>query len=380
MSAEEVLSASPYVFDLTKLEPGDILLSRIPMNLHDTTTWDSHLIQSLTRSRFSFAALHLGNGYCIEAVGSGIARLPLSKASVRDADNVRVLRLSKGYEWVGRRAAAVGQRYLQRGFCREGLPQTKCSAFHDVRRAAVVNSNLIVSAYLAADFVLLDTASTQEIFPGDILQSSLLEDITASILQRSSIALQPTFNLDDDTLSKRVHHWEVMTQLKVLCSYEVRRILDVQAQKPSSMSEMEQAIAERRWSPLDLAVCRSLQWYRYAEVYQLKQRQFFGEMALPESALTRVLPTTLSEERLALALIAIAADAHMLAAEQQHWLQQRDYYEALLDRYNGKSFAYMLDLYNKQIAAGEQLLQLNLQRKQLYQSEAKSRGLRLKIA
>lgn len=380
MFGEDSITETQYGFDIAKLEPGDILLSRIPMNLHDTSTWDSHLIQSLTRSRFSFAALHLGNGLFIEAVGSGVARLPLWKAGVRDPGNVRVLRLRKGNELAGRRAATIGLRYLQRGFYQQGLPQTKCSAFRDVRRAAAVNSLLVASAYQEAGCSLLDAKSLDQAFPGDFLQARELEDVTSSIVQLSRIPKQPTFYVDDDSLSKRVYHWDVATQLKVVCSYEVRRILDVQVQKPSSMIELEQLIAERHWSPLDQAVYRSLQWYRYADMFQQKQRQFLGDMAGADSGIARVLPMTLNEERLNGALMAIASDMQLLETELAHWVQQRDRYETLLKSYKAKSFAYMLDVYKTQIASGEKLLQSVRQKAALYQNEANSRGARLKTA
>jgi len=374
----EAQREAQHVFDVGGLEPGDILLSRIPMNLHDTSTWDSHLIQSLSRSRFSFAALHIGDGLFVEAVGSGVARLPLAGAGVLDARNICVLRLRKGYEWVGRRAAAAASRYLQRGFCRTGAPQTKCSAFHDVWRAAVAHSGLVANAYLDAEFALLEKTPSA-IFPGDFAQATVLEDITERVLRRLNMAKRVAFLLDDESLFRRVQHWEVVTQLKTLCSYEVRRILDVQALKPSSMGELEGAIADNRWSALDEAVFRSLKWYRYADVYLLKQRQFFGEMAIP-AGIARVLPAALSETQLASAAADAAANVQLLQAERAHWQQQLAYYQALQQRYRAKSFTYMIDLYSRQLAAGEQLLDVNSQINGLYQSEAKHRGLRLKIA
>lgn len=369
-----------YIFDIDKLESGDILLTRIPMNLQDSSTWDSHLIQTLTRSSFSSAALYLGDGVCIEAVGSGVARLPLLKAGIRDARNVRVLRMRNGSEWGGRKAAAFGMRYLQRGFCRSALPRTKCSAFQDVRRAAVVSSGLVASAYAEADLALAGTKLPDTIFPSDLLCSALLEDITAVALRSLSAPLQSAFQLDDNTLFERVHHWEVATQLKVLCSYEVRRVLELKANKPSSMRELELLIAENQWRSLDEAVSRCLQWYRYADNYRLKQQRVLGDIAAVKPGVIRLLPTALDDDRLFCGALAVAADLRLLEAERSHWLQQRDYYSELQQRYDGKTFAYMVSLYNKQLALSEPLLQLKLQQNIAYKNEVACRGSRLKTA
>lgn len=380
MLKSEAVQGAQYVFDIEKLEPGDIVLSRIPMSLSDTTTWDSHLIQTLSRSPFSFAALHLADGLCIEAVGSGVARLPLFKAGIGAADNVRVLRVGQGSGWVGRKAATCGIGYAKRGFCRSGAPQTKCSAFHDVRRAAVSCSGLVASAYRDAEFPLFEAKEPYTTFPGDFLRSPLLQDITSLVLDRLSVPLQPTFRLDDHTLFDRVHHWEITTQLKVLCNYEVRRVLDIKACKPASMGELELLIADTRWGALDEAVNRGLRWYRYADVYRLKQQHFLGDVATLTPGIGRLLPAALDKNRLACGARAIDADLHQLEAERAHWLRKRDHYNELSQRYNGKTFAYMLDLYGKQLAASEQLLQLKLQQQQAYRNEARGRGLRLKTA
>jgi hypothetical protein len=378
MVAKEELGAQ-YIFNVEKLEPGDIILSRIPMSLQDASTWDSHLVQTLTRSRFSWGALHLGNGLCIEALGSGVARLPLSKAGIRDGRNVCVLRLRKGSEWIGKKAAACGLSYAKRGFYREGLPQTKCSAFHDVRRAAVVCAELISNAYRDVEFPLLDNKLPSQTFPGDFLQSTQLEDITPTVLERPAIPFQTAFQVDDNTLFERVHHWEVATQLKVLCNYDVRRILDVTSSRPSSMRELEQMIAEKSWSALDEAVTRGLKWYRYADVYRLRHQHFLDDSkVLPH--LIRLLPGALDESRLTYAALAVADDLELLKSEREHWLSQRDYYSQLQQQYDGKVFAYMLDLYNEQLLGSETLMELKAQQKQAYQSELQRRSSRLKTA
>jgi hypothetical protein len=370
--------------DITRLQPGDILLSRIPMNLDNTSTWDSHLIQTMTRSRFSHAALYIDNGLCIEAVGSGIARLSLIKAGIRDSSNMRLLRVRKQndgqYLSAGRKAAAYGQRYLQRGFCQSRLPCAKATAFHDVRRAAVMNSGMVASAYADAEFQLFGEKSPYDVFPGDFLQCPQLEDVTETALALLPNHTEITFCLDDCGVFERVQHWEVATQLKILCNFDVRRILDIEARRPSSFHELELLIADKRWSALDEAVNRGLMWYRYSNVYQQKLRNFLGNMELEASGIAR-LSSLLSQHQLASAALLVNNDIHQLETERTHWQQQLNFYDELRQKFpTAKTFVYLSALYGKLLETSVQWLKSKQQQERFYSEEARRRGFRLKTA
>lgn len=381
MSGETAAPEEHYTFETADLEPGDILLSRIPMSLHDSATWDSHLIQALTRSSFSFAALYLGEGVFIEGVGSGVARLPIVRAAVKNADNVRIMRVHKRDELKVRRAAAAGSRYLKNGFYIEAAPQTKCGAFHDVHKASVVTSALVASAYAEANINLHATKPASLMFPGDLLESASLTDITSRVLRKSAAQAQTTFYVDDCSLFDRIHHWEVTTQLKVLCNQDIRRMIVMQgAMKPASMSGMEDLIASRRWKALDKAIYRCLKWYRYADIYHTKQNQIFGDFFDPEVVINRSALSLLSRQQISEKMREIQLDFQILKIESQHWRQKIDHYEMLLQSFDAKTFAYFHDLYARQMEIGEKMRRLKDLQRYAYADEARRRGLQLKAA
>ncbi len=367
-----------YIFNMSKVQPGDVLLSRIPMDLDNETTWDSHLIRALTRSSFSFAALCTGNGLFIEAVGTGIARLPLWNAGVRDIRNIRIVRPRKEFRWAAIRAAAAGSGYLERGFYQAGAPRPKCTAFQDVRRAAAASSDIVVNAYLEAGLPLKATSATEYpviaahsnpsscstisnpssiakpandskkpwpgLFAGDLVESAFFEDVTHHVLQPLGASTRAVFNLDDDTLRQRIHHWEVETQLKVLCKYEVRRILELKSEKPSSLAELENLIATNQWRSLDAALHHSLRWYRYDKLYRLKQDRLLNDIALYHDRNQSVLNDGLD----ILEVRDSESDAfNLIEMEANYCRRQRDRYRDLIGAYKGSSFYYMHDLFSE---------------------------------
>lgn len=333
-------SSVRYTCNITKVLPGDILLSRIPMDLENESTWDSHLIQALTRSCYSFAALCVSPGLLIEAVGTGVARLPLWNAGICDSRNVRLLRPRKDYKWAAVEAAARGLSYLERGFYRPGVPKPRCTAFQDVRRAATAPADMVISAYAEAGLALNTEKPSEPLFPGDLVDSRFFEDVTSQLLQHSSLSSRAVFNLDDDTLRKRIHHWEIETQLKVLCKYEVRRILELKSAKPSSLSELETLIAQNQWRSLDSALHHTLQWYRYDRLYQLKQNQLLNNFSSLWSVENPLIDDELFDNDIE------SGEFKLLEMEAEYCRKQRDRYRGLISLYKASSFYYMHDFFS----------------------------------
>lgn len=333
-----------YTCNIAKVQPGDILLSRIPMDLENESTWDSHLIQVLTRSYFSFAALCVAEGLFIEAVGTGVARLPLWQAGICDERNIKLLRPRKDYRWAAIRAAACGLGYLDRGFYSQGLPKPQCTAFQDVRRAAA-NSDIVVNAYLEAGLALNASKPTTSLFAGDLLNSDFFEDVTHQLLMPLNNA-RTAFNLDDDSLRKRIHYWEVETQLKVLCKYEVRRILELKSEKPSSLAELENLIAKNQWRSLDSALHHSLRWYRYDKLYELKQNRLIDDI----SSLAETESLGSLDQEPELFSSGEKGDFNLIELEADYCRKQRNRYKDLISMYKCSSFYYMHDLFSRQEA------------------------------
>src|SRR3954447_12300047 len=85
-----------YTLDQNLISLGDVLVSRVPFNLKDPSTWESQAIQRVSRSPFSHAALCVRFGLFVEAIGPGVCRMAIMAAGARSRDNIRLLRLKDG--------------------------------------------------------------------------------------------------------------------------------------------------------------------------------------------------------------------------------------------------------------------------------------------
>ena len=81
--------------------PADILLTRVPLNLLDTSTFNSTAIQAATGAPFSHAALCIEPGLLIEAIGTGVCRLGLGQTGARSNKNVKLLKAQSRCPIVG---------------------------------------------------------------------------------------------------------------------------------------------------------------------------------------------------------------------------------------------------------------------------------------
>jgi hypothetical protein len=334
-----------YTLESHRVRPGDILLTRVPMSFDDQATWASHIIQKVTKSPYSHAALCIEPGLFIEAVGTSVARLVPARTAAHALDNIRVLRPRKDQipqiAAVLRRVAEAGQKYLQQGFARRGMPSGKVSAFQDPRRAATFCAQLIARAYEDAGFQLIDGKKAEETVPGDFTHCAALQDITSEVTQRGRCASTPPYYFDAMNLFDRAHHWEIVTKLKILCNYDVRRILDGFNERPASFWELEQILVERKLRPLDEALYRGLTWYRYADVY-LQKLQLPPVIDLDTAGLS-----DWSDEQLD-AVLTVAATA-VKEQEKDRDCRAQEYrtYAQHGTKYPGKTFTYLAEFHSR---------------------------------
>jgi hypothetical protein len=130
--------------------PGDILLTRVPLNLLDKSTYNSLIIRAGTRAPFSHAALCIEPGLLIEAIGTGVCRLALGQTGARSNKNVRLLRLNLDVPngpVFAQRAADFGHQYLSRGYSISGAVGARISAFRK-DRGDLFCSDLVARAYM----------------------------------------------------------------------------------------------------------------------------------------------------------------------------------------------------------------------------------------
>ena len=87
-------AGTAFVFVPRFVCPGDILLTRVPFDLLDPSTYAGVAIRGATLAPFSHAALCIEPGLMIEAIGTGVCRLALGQTGSRQRRNVKLLRLT----------------------------------------------------------------------------------------------------------------------------------------------------------------------------------------------------------------------------------------------------------------------------------------------
>jgi hypothetical protein len=250
-------SGTAFVFIPKLVCPGDILLTRVPLNLLDPSTFTSMAIQKGSRTPFSHAALCIEPGLMIEAVGTGVCRFALAPTGVRSRSNVKLLRLNLDVvdgPWRAQSAADRGHQYLSRGYSLSGAIGSRIAAFRKKGRGDLFCSELVAQAYEEAKCPLLPGKTPGEIAPGDLLKSDVLRDVTDLALRAVRIDSPLTYYLDDGTHFERTAHWEVRTKLKILKGEPVQRELAALGVNAQSFFELEKMLRNDMSPDLDRAV------------------------------------------------------------------------------------------------------------------------------
>ncbi len=366
-----------YALDTHRVRPGDVLLTRVPMSFDDKATWSSHMIQKVTKSRFSHAALCIEPGVFIEAVGTGIARLVPVQAGLKDEANICVLRLRTDSvaqaTSVARRAAAAGQQFLQQGFSRRVVPSGKVSSFQDPKRAATFSAQLIAHAFEDAELQLLEDKASEAMFPGDIHTCAHFQDVTEQCLLPIRRDVQPQFYFDDMSMSERTHHWEAVTKLKILCNYDVRRILDGFKERPASFRDLESILCERKLRPLDEAIYRGLSWYRFADLY-LQQLHSPADAWIEPVATSGAADAQLGEEQLEDAVAFVGCLVKEQEKDRENRAQEYHFYTNACAKFAGKTFTYLAEFHGRLLEISSRTLEARQQRLHQLLAEVQRRG------
>lgn len=250
-------SGRAFVFIPRLVCPGDILLTRVPLNLLDPSTLTSTAIRAGSRTPFSHAALCIEPGLMIEAVGAGVCRFALAPTGVRSRSNVRLLRLNLDVvdgPWRAQSAADRGHQYLSHGYSLSGAIGARITAFRKKGRGDLFCSELVAQAYEEAKCPLLPGKTPGEIAPGDLLKSDILRDVTDLALRAVRIDAPLTYYLDDGSHLERTAHWEVRTMMKILQSEPVQRELAALGVSAQSFFELEKVLRNGTSPDLDRAV------------------------------------------------------------------------------------------------------------------------------
>jgi uncharacterized protein YycO len=165
--------------DSSKLRPGDILLSTDP----DSAV--SNAIRKTTRSRYSHAAIFIGNGEFVEAVGLGVHRFLVDSTAVGNRENVLFLRLKDSVPQAQSIALLAGRKaenYVARRYWLPGAVASRLPAVNLKQRGKFFCSQLVAQAFHEAGLELLDNVKSHKVMPGKLLKSRHLTDITDEVL------------------------------------------------------------------------------------------------------------------------------------------------------------------------------------------------------
>ncbi|WP_441238922.1 hypothetical protein [Bradyrhizobium sp. 930_D9_N1_4] len=363
-------SETAFVFIPKLVCPGDILLTRVPLNLLDPSTLTSTAIRVGSRTPFSHAALCIEPGLMIEAVGTGVCRFALAPTGVRSRSNLKLLRLNLDVvdgPWRAQLAADRGHQYLSRGYSLSGAIGARIAAFRKKGRGDLFCSELVAQAYVEAKCPLLTGKTPGEIAPGDLLKSDILRDVTDLALRAIRIDSPLMYYLDDGSHFERTAHWEVRTKLKILQSEPVQRELAALGVSAQSFFDLEKVLRNGTSPDLDRAVhdelvrhdfCgeymrRRLASIDIADASEIAEAAFVARFEPNEDQLARLDTDSLNflKQDSESSIISFQNDVMSRKADIQTWARYRG-------RGNSLTFDYLTALQQPLLDVSEQLLGL----------------------
>jgi Permuted papain-like amidase enzyme, YaeF/YiiX, C92 family len=181
------LTESWYIFDLSLVQAGDILLSTVP------TSVLSFFIRSLTPAApFSHAAIAIDQRLLVEARGFGVARVGVARLAVRSRSNIQVLRLRQ--ESLAPDVAAAGGKAAEWADSKVGMPYSLRGALLAVlekvpvsERHAFFCSHLVAAAYHSVGIELLPSLPPEKTLPGHFAGSQFLVDVTEKVTHEEMV-------------------------------------------------------------------------------------------------------------------------------------------------------------------------------------------------
>lgn len=351
--------------------PGDILLTKVPFKLLDTSTYGSLAIRMSTQAPFSHAALCIEPGLMIEAVGTGVARLAFGAAGVRNSKNVKLLRLGlevpNGLEFA-RRAAFHGHQYLSRGYSISGALGARVAPLRKPSRGDLFCSQLVARAYSEAGCPLLERKKPEQIAPGDLLRSSLLKDVTAYALIEVEVDQPFDLYLDESSRFERLGQWEVRTKLAILRSAPVVDRLKALEQCPESFFELEKLLRICDSPNLDIAVHGELTSRSFDDAYikkalaaadlseidDIHRAEFAGRFVAPPAHLQQ-----LDEKSLRLQIL--DAESNILSFHNDIEARRNDIetWRRYRTTSNERTFSYLETLQQRLLPISQRILELS---------------------
>lgn len=249
----------PYVVDDAALRPGDVLLSAQPAAA-------SLVVRLFTFSRYSHAAIALGNGMYAEAVGLGVR---LRSTGLLVAPRLVVRRLRREDASAARRAAEIARGYAHAGYWLSGAMLTVFRRTPFEARHRLFCSQLVATAYEEADARLVDIAA-EKVTPARLARCDRLVTVPGAAYVPAHL---PEFLVGHvDTLSDREALLMQGVYADVAPWFETRG-----REVPRSVPHMLAALAELESHDLvrslDAAIREAMVRHRYASLATLALRE-----------------------------------------------------------------------------------------------------------
>ncbi|MBP5099608.1 YiiX/YebB-like N1pC/P60 family cysteine hydrolase [Pseudomonas protegens] len=176
-------AARCFLLDVSKLQVGDILLSR-------NDALQSSLIQSVTGCGFSHAALFVHDGgVLIEAIQAGVKLSSMLGRAARARGSIKVLRLKAHIVLDKTQLASIAKSHVHKRYWLKGALLTQVAT---ARSPSADEDRLFCSQLIASTFaecgVPLSGQPAHLMTPGDLERSDLLVDVTDSVIIPSPVA------------------------------------------------------------------------------------------------------------------------------------------------------------------------------------------------
>jgi uncharacterized protein YycO len=201
-----------YCFEVTKILPGDILLTASPSGKN------SKVIRKFTQSDFSHAAICTEPGIFVEAVGPGVRRVNLGRMAVRDLANAKLLRLKNevpNYQTIAETAADKAEAYLTRGYWLDGAIKSILNTKKTIHTTEFFCSHLVAHAFREAGFELVPNRTPEQVTPGAISESTSLRDITDEAVYAQTPVTWMRWEFLEDSEEASPHFVEVQVMQRI---------------------------------------------------------------------------------------------------------------------------------------------------------------------
>lgn len=175
-----------YRLDLSKLRPGDVILTRSP------GYFESWAIRTVTWSDFSHAILVVSLPNGIEAADVGVERFRLDNRVARSPNNIKVLRPRPEFKFDSLALTKSADGLLERAYADRDAKLSILRFVPQQERGRFFCSQLVAQCFLDAGLSIVQNALPLKTTPKMIAKSNIFEPNKGAILETSASQLRFT--------------------------------------------------------------------------------------------------------------------------------------------------------------------------------------------